>query len=281
MHPEPRAWIIGAALLSLTTSTAAADTFRFGLVAREVVEARLAEYQGTDSEREATLKRLFVEAGCGEHLSEQQVRGSKVPNLSCTLPGNSGRTLIVGAHFDKVSAGDGVADNWSGASLLPSLYQALRTEPRKHTYIFVGFTDEEAGRIGSRFYARQMTPEQIAAADAMVNMDVLGLAPPNVWASRSDTRLTLALHYVGSLLDVPVSRVNFERVGTTDSESFARQKIPRITVHSITQENHDAGILHSRKDNLSAIRLDDYYTTYRLLAAYLVFLDELYAPDPP
>jgi putative aminopeptidase FrvX len=287
MYLDLRAWangpfnqrVIGAALLYLSMSSAAADTFRFGLVSREAVEARLGEYRGDNSERQATLKRLFVEAGCGEHLSEQQVRGSRVPNLICTLPGSSGRAIIVGAHFDRVSAGDGVADNWSGASLLPSLYQAMGTEPRQHTYIFIGFTDEEIGLRGSRFYARQMTPEQIAATDAMVNMDVLGLAPPNVWASRSDTRLTAALRYVGTLLDVPVSAVNFERVGTTDSESFARRKIPRITVHSITQENHDAGILHSRKDNFSVIRLDDYYMTYRLLAAYLVFVDQLAPPE--
>ena len=266
---------MGAVLLSLSLSGAAADTLRFSLISRDVVEARLGEYGGTNSEREATLKRLFVEAGCGEHLSEQQIRGSKIPNLICILPGNSGRTLIVGAHFDRVAVGDGVADNWSGASLLPSLYQAIRTEPRKHTYIFIGFTDEEGGLRGSNFYAREMTREQVAVTDAMVNMDVLGLTTPNVWTSRSDKRLTLALHYVGMLLDVPVRGVNFERVGSTDSESFARRKIPRITIHSITQENHNAGILHSRKDKLSVIRLDDYYQTYRLLSAYVVFLDQL------
>ena len=287
MRPGPRAWInkpfkqiIGTALLSLSMSSAAAETLRFSPVSRVVVDARLGEYRGTDSEREATLKRMFAEAGCGEHLSEQPVRRSKVPNLICVLRGNSGRTIIVGAHFDRVSEGDGVADNWSGAALLPSLYEAIKTEPRKHTYIFIGFTDEEAGLVGSRFYAGQMTPEQIAATDAMVNMDTLGLGPTNVWVSRSDKRLTLALGYVGKLLDVPVSGVNFERVGTTDSESFARRKIPRITVHTLTQENHDAGILHSSKDRLSVINLDDYYETYRLLAVYLVFLDQyLDAPE--
>jgi len=276
MHPGP---LIGAVLLSASMSSAVAEPLRFSLVSRAVVEARLGEYRGTDSEREATLKRLFVEAGCGEHLSEQRVRWSKAPNLICVHTGTSGRIIIVGAHFDRVFRGDGVADNWSGASLLPSLYQSIKIEPRRHTYIFVGFTDEEEGLVGSRFYARNMTPEQVAATDAMVNMDTLGLAPTNVWVSRSDERLILALAHVGKLLDLPVSGVNFERVGSTDSESFARRKIPRITVHSITQENHDAGILHTAKDKLSAINLDDYYETYHLLAVYLVFLDH-YLGEP-
>jgi Zn-dependent M28 family amino/carboxypeptidase len=68
------------------------------------------------------------------------------------LPGSSDQVIIVGAHFDRVPEGDGVVDNWSGASLLPSLYEAVKNEPRKHTYIFIGFTDEEQGEVGSRFY---------------------------------------------------------------------------------------------------------------------------------
>ena len=86
---------------------------------------------------------MFSEAGCDEqHLSEQPVKGSKQPNVICLLPGTSDKVIIVGAHFDYVSAGNGVVDNWSGASLLPSLYEAIKIEPRKHSYIFIGFTDE-------------------------------------------------------------------------------------------------------------------------------------------
>ena len=281
MRPNPRAWIdwpfkllIGAILLSLSMTSAARD-LRFSLVPRVDVETRLGKYGGTNRERGATLKRMFVEAGCGEHLSEQPVR-SRPPNLICVLPGSSDRMIVVGAHFDKVSAGDGVADNWTGASLLPSLCQAIKIESRQHTYIFIGFTDEELGLIGSRFYARHMTPEQVAATDAMVNLDTLGLASTNVWISRSNQELVRAFGYVAGLINSPATGINFERVGSSDSESFARRKIPRITIHSLNQKNHDAGILHSRKDKLSAVNLDEYYETYRLLAVYLVFLDHYF-----
>ena len=194
----------------------------------------------------------------------------------CVRPGTSDRTIIVDAHFDRVSAGDGVVDNWSGASLLPSLFQAVAIEPRLHSYVFIGFAAEEAGMVGSRFYARRMTAEQIAATDAMVNMDTLGLASTNVWLNRSDKRLVFALGSVGKLLDLPVSGVNFEQIGSTDSESFAARKIPSITIHTLNQKAHDAGILHSRKDKLEAVRLDDYYDTYRLMSVYLVFLDRYF-----
>ena len=262
-------------LFGLALSNAGAETFRFNMVSRETVENRLREYGGTNSERGATLKRLFVDAGCGEHVSEQPVKYSKVPNVICVLPGVSDRVIIVGAHFDRVPAGDGVADNWSGASLLPSLYESVKIDPRQHTYVFIGFTDEEQGLVGSRFYARKMTREQVAATDAMVNLDTLGLAPTEVWTNRSDKRLTNALISVANYLKVPLSGVNFERVGSTDSESFAARKIPRITIHSLTQKSHDR-ILHTRKDKFSVVNLDNYYDTYHLVAVYLVYLDQIF-----
>jgi len=258
------------------------ENLQYRLVSREVVERRLTKYIGDNQQRETTLKQLFADAGCDDqHLSEQPVKGSKLPNVLCILPGSSEKVIIVGAHFDRVSQGDGVVDNWSGASLLPSLLQAVNTEPRKHTYIFIGFTDEEKGEVGSRFYVRQMSQEQIAATEAMVNMDTLGLGSTEVWASHSDHHLYAALVYIAQKLNLPVSAVDVEKVGSTDAEQFAVRHIPRITVHSLTQKAWNDRILHTSKDKLSAMRLDDYYQTYCLLAAYLAFLDTIAgAPSP-
>lgn len=245
-----------------------------------MIEKRLSNYPGNDSEREVHLKQMFVNAGCSDqHLSEQVVKGSKLPNVICMLPGSSQRYIIVGAHFDHAPVGDGVVDNWSGASLLPSLYEAVKSEPRLHSYIFLGFTDEERGEIGSGFYARHMSKEQVDETDAMVNMDTLGLGQTKVWGSHSDKMLSGALVYLASRLNLPVGRVDVEQVGSTDSEQFAARKIPSITIHSLTQKTWDARILHTAKDKISAIQLDDYYQSYRLLSAYLVYLDQLPARD--
>jgi len=173
-----------------------------------------------------------------------------------------------------VEVGDGVVDNWSGASLLPSLYQALKMNERSHTYIFIGFSDEEKGEIGSHFYAQQMSKDDVAATQAMVNMDTLGLGPAAVWESRSDRNLVEMLATLAHGLQMPELRaINVERVGSTDSEQFRERRIPSITIHTYTQEAENARMLHSKKDNRSEIHLDDYYQTYRLVAAYLVALD--------
>ncbi len=255
-------------------TTCPAETIHYNQASRNVIENRLQRFADSNKDRETVLKQMFAEAGCDDqHLSEQPVKGSKLPNVVCLLPGNSNKTIIVGAHFDHAPQGDGVVDNWSGASLLPSLYESLRGQARAHTYVFIGFTDEERGEVGSRFYARHLTKEEVEGTDAMVNMDTLGLAPTEVWATHSDKRLTGALVLIARQLSLPVTAVNVEQVGSTDSEQFAARKMPSITIHSLTQETWNARILHTSKDKLSAMRLDDYYQSYRLIAAYIAFLD--------
>jgi hypothetical protein len=258
--------------------TGFAQGVHYSRVSRDVIEARLHQYGGDNAQREATLKQMLIQAGCNEkHLSEQPVKGLKQPNVICVLPGSSARTIIVGAHFDRVPRGDGVVDNWSGASLLPSLLQSLHGQPRTHTYVFIGFAGEESGEIGSHFYVQHLTPDEVAATDAMVNLDTLGLSPTKVWGSHSDKLLVGALGYMAKQLNDPVSIEDVEQVGSSDSEQFAVRKIPRITVHSLTQKTWDARILHTPNDKISQINLDDYYQSYGLLAAYVAFLDQL--PD--
>jgi Zn-dependent M28 family amino/carboxypeptidase len=244
----------------------------FGTVNSQVVEQRLKSYKGSDSEREATVKNLFQLAGCTEgKLIEQPVKGSKVPNVICSLPGRSDSVIVVGAHYDHVDAGDGVVDNWSGASMLPSLFQTMNAEPRKHTFVFVAFAGEEKGLIGSRFYVNSLTSDQVKKINAMVNMDTLGLGPTEVWVSRSDQKLVRALDGMAQALKLPLTGVNVDGVGEYDEESFVNRKVSTITIHSLTLKT--LPVLHSPKDNYSAIHFDDYYNSYRLLSGYLVLLD--------
>ena len=254
---------------------------RFVLMSREVVEQRLQSYKGNDSRREAALKTMFESSGCrGNNLVEQVVKGLKQPNLICVLPGSADSTIVVGAHFDHVDAGDGVVDNWTGASMLPSLYQSLENQPqRRHTFLFVAFSGEEQGLVGSQFYIESLASPELAKIRAMVNMDTLGLGPTEVWASRSDPGLVRALNGLAHALNLPLTGVNVDNVGKSDEEFFVQRKIRTITVHSLTQET--IPILHSPKDNYAAIHLSDYYDTYRLLAGYLVLLDEKLATDEP
>jgi len=245
---------------------------RFIPVSREVIEARLQQFETTNAMRKASLGRMFQEAGCiGDRLREEKVKGSRLPNLVCSLPGETDAIILVGAHYDLAERGKGVVDNWTGAALLPTLLVSLAGHARSHTFVFVGFTDEEKGLVGSKFYVSQLTPEEKQKIRAMVNLDTLGLSPTKVWVSRADRKLLTALAAVAGAMKLPLQGVDVEKVGSSDSESFAQQNIPAITIHSVTQETFS--ILHSPKDTPEAVRLDDYYQSYRLIAAYLSYLD--------
>jgi hypothetical protein len=67
----------------------------------------------------------------------------------------------------------------------------------------------------------------------------------------------------------------WSKLAARTRNSLQRAKTPSITIHSLTQKTWNAHIIHSSKDRLSVIRLDDYYQTYRLLAAYVAVLDEV------
>lgn len=242
-----------------------------------VIRDRLHRYKGNDRQREATLKQIFTDAGCPD-LSEQAVKGLKEGNVICTVPGSADEVIVVGAHFDHIDRGAGVVDNWSGASLLPSLLQTVLKVPRRHTFIFIGFAGEEQEMVGSRFYVRHLTQDQLGKIQAMVNLDTLGLGPTEVWASHADKRLLNGLAVVAHEVNSPISAMNVEAVGSTDSEEFREKKVPAITLHTLTSKT--LRILHSPRDQETEIRWKDYYENYRLSAAYLVFLDSVLNAEP-
>jgi hypothetical protein len=269
-----RIFLVVCVVGAIGTACARAQV-QFRSAAREIIEAHLKSFSTKNNEREALIRKWFAESGCKDaNLSEQSLERKLPPNVICVLPGETQKIILVGAHTDHVdSFGDGVVDNWTGASLLPSLLYSLSAQPRHHTFVFVGFSAEEIGLVGSAYYADHLTPEQRARIEAVVNLDSLGLGPTEVWASHSDQTLLSALGAIGAATKLPVSIMNVDGVGTADSESFAPYHIPRITLHSVTQET--LRVLHSPLDKLNAIKMKDYYDSYQLIAAYLAYLDDL------
>jgi peptidase M28-like protein len=245
---------------------------RFIQIQRELIESRLRRATKENADRESWLKQIFTEAGCdGERLREQPIKRQKLPNVICTLPGTSDSVIVIGAHFDHAERGEGVVDNWSGAGLLPSLFQSLNGEPRKHTIVFIGFAAEEQGLIGSDFYVKQLAPEQVAKIQIMIDLDSLGLGPTKIWLTHSDEKLANLLNAVAASIKLPLGVVNADQIGDEDSTSFRKHHVPAVMLHSVTQQT--VPILHSDSDNLSAIRVDDYYDSYHLIAVYLAYLD--------
>ncbi|HSP64264.1 MAG TPA: M20/M25/M40 family metallo-hydrolase [Pyrinomonadaceae bacterium] len=113
-------------------------------------------------------------------------------NVVGILPGSDpklkGETIVIGAHYDHLGRGGegslapregdihhGADDNASGVAGLLELARMLTSQnpkPRR-TIVFIAFSGEEEGLIGSNYYVNHpIVPLQNTAA--MINMDMIG-----------------------------------------------------------------------------------------------------------
>jgi hypothetical protein len=251
-----------------------AQKVQFTAIEKPLLLERMRNTPETNAARAARLKELFIEAGCnGSSLFEQRVEGADTPNIICILGTGKGNTVIVGAHYEHSASPQKSLDNWSGASLLPALYQSLRDVKRDHSFVFVAFADDGSDPVGAEFFARHLTSPQLNHAEAMINLDTLGFSPTKVWTAHSNKELVHSLFIMVYALKIPASQIDIAAIGHKDAEPFSALHIPRITIHSLTQQNVLTGTTQS-------FRPGNYYDSYRLLCGYLAYLDRSLKSKP-
>ena len=110
-------------------------------------------------------------------------------NVVGYLPGNDDTVTIIGAHYDHLGWGGsnsrylgaekkihyGADDNGSGTGALLELarYFADPAHRTTHSLMFLAFSGEESGTLGSGHYVRNWTVDK-AKTKMMVNMDMIG-----------------------------------------------------------------------------------------------------------
>lgn len=165
-------------------------------------------------------------------------------------------TLVIGAHYDHLGHGEsgsplektgkkivifnGADDNASGVAGVIELARYFSTNSTKenHNLLFICFSGEEDGLIGSKYYANNPTID-IASINAMLNMDMIGRL--------SDSSRALMVYGVGThpgfteLLNQ--HNKNFKLVldssgsGPSDHASFYRKNLP--VLHFFTGQHSD------------------------------------------
>jgi hypothetical protein len=81
--------------------------------------------------------------------------------------------VIVGAHYDAVTAGAGADDNASGTAVLVELAERMAKFKIEYDLVFVAFGAEEVGLRGSRYFVDQMSADDVDRAIVMINFDSL------------------------------------------------------------------------------------------------------------
>jgi Zn-dependent M28 family amino/carboxypeptidase len=120
-----------------------------------------------------------------------QVGGLMGKNVIGLLPGHDptlrNETVIVGAHYDHLGLGgfgsldpdstgrvhNGADDNASGAAMLIHIAARLAQARPARTVLFIAFSGEELGLLGSAHYVKQPV-YPLSSTLAMINLDMVG-----------------------------------------------------------------------------------------------------------
>lgn len=129
---------------------------------------------------------------------------SPVKNVLGVIPGKgnlANETVVVGSHYDHLGPGFfktdsktiyyGADDNGSGTTTMMELarrFAAKKTDGRR--MVFMAFTAEERGLIGSRHYCRVQPIYPLKDTVAMFNLDMVGRYDPRI-VKLDDKTLTL------------------------------------------------------------------------------------------
>lgn len=203
------------------------------------------------------LSNTYLKSGL-EILGKEPVFTNNVVGLvRGTDPVLQNEYIVVGAHLDHVrpvngEACNGADDNASGSSGVMEIAEALVKNPCKRSVVFITYTGEELGLLGSRYFLDQET-FPLSQIKFNINLDMIGRSSTKNEESRA--------HYVVShkkyiqaiekfitdvnqgITDFPLLFDNDEdSPGGSDHQSFINKGIPAFFFFSgIHKDLHNPG----------------------------------------
>ena len=182
--------------------------------------------------------------------------GVTLKNVVAVLPGNNprhaGQSLVIGAHYDHLGRGEndgrqqdrgqihpGADDNASGIAVMLELARSLRGKPLPRTLVFIAFTGEESGKLGSRHYIRHSDTYPAENIIAMLNLDTvgrLGDQPLILFGTGTADEWVHIFRGAGYVTGVPVKTVA-DDFGSGDQTAFIEAGIPAVQFFSGSHED--------------------------------------------
>ena len=184
-------------------------------------------------------------------------------NVIGYIDNNVEHTVVIGAHYDHLGYGgegslhvgseihNGADDNASGTALMLDLASQLKFNNRNNNYLFIAFSGEEMGLLGSNYFVKNPTID-LSSINYMINLDMVG---------RLKEDKSLAIYGVGTS---PIFKQtinsnnesfnlieNESGVGPSDHTSFYINDIP--VLHFFTGQHSD---YHKPSDDADKVNFD-------------------------
>jgi aminopeptidase YwaD len=103
--------------------------------------------------------------------------------------------VIVGGHYDSQLAGPLAWDNGTGVAALLEMARVLAGKHPRRTVVFIAFSAEEIGLLGSAAYVQEHTKELSKHAVGMINLDAVSSVFPaenTLWVTKNIEALSRA-----------------------------------------------------------------------------------------
>ena len=200
------------------------------------------------------------------------VGGMRAKNVIGLLPGRDpvlrNETVIVGAHYDHLGLGgfgsldpdstgkvhNGADDNASGAAMLIRIAERLAHSPPARTVLFIAFSGEELGLLGSAHYVEEpLYP--LSGTLAMINLDMVGRLKENrliVYGSRTAKEFPALLDSLNWHAGFDL-KAQGDGYGPSDQSSFFAAGKPVLHVFTDLHEDY-----HRTTDDWQKINIEGF-----------------------
>lgn len=198
----------------------------------------IADADAAEGRRAAIQQRLDA-IGVEWRADPFEAKPHRGTNLLAEVAGDADDPLLLlGAHWDQVSKGDGATDNASGSAVVLALARRLKERPLAHHRLAVAFWDlEEKGLLGAKAYVANGG----AQPALYVNFDVFGWGN-TLWMMTPDADGPLARASAATTAANGLKLSAGERYPPTDHLAFLTAGWPAVS-YSLVGDDEIAPIL--------------------------------------
>ena len=210
--------------------------------------------------------------------NKQEGKQINARNVIGFINNNSSNTIVIGAHYDHLGYGDddsslyrgedrlihnGADDNASGTALMLDLANKLVMQKLENNYMFIAFSGEEMGLLGSNYFLKNPTISK-ESINYMINLDMVGrlseekkLSVSGIGSSSLFKQTVKSNNKSFDLIEFDTSSTS--RFSSSDHASFYYEDIPVLNFFTGQHEDYHKPSDDYEKINYSGIKeISDY-----------------------
>ena len=204
-------------------------------------------------------------------------------NIIGYIDNGAPKTIIIGAHYDHLGYGgdnslyrgeekaihNGADDNASGVAIMLNLASKLKNTNKGNNYLFMSFSGEEMGLLGSNYFVKNATLD-LDSVNYMFNMDMVGRLKQDSTLAVYGVGTTPVFKHVINASNNKFKLIEKESgVGPSDHTSFYLNNIP--VLHFFTGQHED---YHKPSDDFDKLNYEGMETISNYIYDIITDLDD-------